>query len=86
MSTVKPLSSSPLAVNVKSVSVPKPLPLAASLFAAVSPFLVWNEEAISPDIVYSTALADTIARDPANAERPIFLKLFIIFPFVMFFI
>ena len=81
---MKPLSSSPEALNDKSVAVVRPLPFVVS--APVGLFCVLYTDCNPPDIEYSTAFADTITREPANADSPTFVIFFIIILFVCLFI
>jgi hypothetical protein len=70
--TVQPLSNSPDAVTKISWSLLNPLP-----FEAPAPFSLPSASlyitCTSPEKFTSTACAENEAREPAKAERPIFL-------------
>ena len=73
--------TSPVPVKDILFFIPKPLPpllLATALCSSVT-----YDNTAEPDTVNSAALADTATRDPARAVKPIFLKLFIITPFIV---
>ena len=71
--TFIPLSSSPLPEKVSWLPIDQDLP------AEAAPPLMCSKATLAlPATDISPAFADTATREPANAENPIFLNLFIL--------
>ena len=62
-----------------SVSTPIPLPFEEFELASL-PSADEYTTCASPDTEYYTAFAETAAREPASADKPTFVNLFIISP------
>jgi hypothetical protein len=74
---VLPLSSSPFPVNVKPVPIPNGLPVTS---ASKDVYVAVTDPATSIEPAFAAA---TDARDPHNADTPIFVNLFINYSFLL---